>query len=92
MDPILDESTLVQVMTWRRSISIAVLLYVVLRYIILHYNDVIMSTMASQITGVSIVCSTVGLGADQRKPQSSGSLAFVRGIHREPLNSRTKGQ
>ena len=31
------------------------------------YNDVIMSTMASQITGVSIVCSTVGSGADQRK-------------------------
>ena len=40
-----------------------------------------MSTMASQITGVSIVCSTVGSGADQRKHQSSTSLAFVRGIH-----------
>ena len=24
-----------------------------------HYNDVIMNTMVSQITGVSIVCSTV---------------------------------
>ena len=27
-----------------------------------HYNDVIMSAMASQITGVSIVCSSVGSG------------------------------
>ena len=29
----------------------------------LHYGDVIMSTMASQITGVSMVCSTVCSGA-----------------------------
>ena len=35
--------------------------------------------MASQFTGVSIVCSTVCSGADQRKHQSSVSLAFVRG-------------
>ena len=49
-----------------------------------HYNDVIMSAMVSQITGVSIVCSTVCSGADQRKYQSSTSLVFVRGIHRIP--------
>ena len=30
------------------------------------YNDVIMSAIASQITGVPIVCSTVCWGADQR--------------------------
>ena len=36
----------------------------------------------NQITGVSIVCSTVCSGADHRKHQSSASLAFVRGIHR----------
>ena len=42
-----------------------------------HYSDVIMSAMASQITGVSIVCSAVCSGADQRKYQSSASLAFV---------------
>ena len=46
--------------------------------------DVIMSAMASQITGVSMVCSTVCSGADQRIHQSSASLAFVRGIHRWP--------
>ena len=55
-----------------------------------HYNDVIMSTMVSQITGVSIVCSTVGLGADQRKHISSASLVFVWGIHRSPVNSPHK--
>ena len=57
-----------------------------------HYSDVIMSAMASLITGVSIVNSTVCSDADQRKHQSSASLAFVRGIHRWPVNSPHKGQ
>ena len=57
----------------------------------LHYNDVIISTMASQITSLAIVYSTVYSGADQRKHQSSASLAFVRGIHRGPVNSPYKG-
>ena len=39
------------------------------------YRDVIMSSMASQITGLSSVCLTVCSGADQRKHQSSASLA-----------------
>ena len=56
-----------------------------------HYSDEIMSAMASQITDVSIVYSTVCAGADQRKHQSSASLAFVRGIHRRPVNSPHKG-
>ena len=51
-----------------------------------HHSVVIISTMASQITGVRIVCSIVCLGADQRKRQSSASLAFVMGIHRSPVN------
>ena len=54
------------------------------------YNDVIRNAMVSQITGVSIVCSTVGSGADQRKRQSSASLAFVRGINWWPANSPHK--
>ena len=44
-----------------------------------HYGDVIMGTMASQTTSrtiVYIVYSTVYSGADQRKHQSSASLAF----------------
>ena len=47
-----------------------------------HYSDVIMSAMASQITGVLIVCLNVCSFPDQRKHQSSMSLAFFRGIHR----------
>ena len=46
-----------------------------------------MNAMTSQITGVSIVCLTVGSGADQRKHQNSASLAFMRGIHRWPVDS-----
>ena len=56
-----------------------------------HYNGVIMSAMASQITGVSIVNSTICSGVDQRKHQGSASLAFVRGIHRSLVNSPHKG-
>ena len=55
-----------------------------------HYNDVIMSTIASQITSLAIVYSTVYSGAFQRKHQSSASLAFVWGIHRGPVNSPHK--
>ena len=50
-----------------------------------------MSAMASQITSLTIVYSTVYSGADQRKYQSPASLAFVRGNHRWPVNSPHKG-
>ena len=56
-----------------------------------HYSDIIMRTMGSQFSSVSIVYSTVYPGVDQRKHQSSASLAFVRGIHRWPLHSHQKG-
>ena len=56
-----------------------------------HYNDVIMSAKASQITSLTIVYSTVYSGANQRKPQCSASLAFVRGIDRWSVNSPHKG-
>ena len=55
-----------------------------------HYGDVLMSTMSSQITSLTIVYSTVYSDADQRKHQSSASLAFVWGIHRGPVNSPHK--
>ena len=51
-----------------------------------HYSDVIMGTTASQITSLTIVFSTVYSDADQRKHQSSASLAFVRESHRGPMN------
>ena len=56
-----------------------------------HYNDVTMRAMASQVTSLTIVYSNVYSGTDQRKHQSSTSLAFVRGIHRWPVNSPHKG-
>ena len=56
-----------------------------------HYSDAIIGVMASQITSLTIVYSTVYSGADQRKHQSSASLAYVRGIHRWPVNSPHKG-
>ena len=49
-----------------------------------------MGEMASQITSLTIVYSTVYSGADKRKHQSSTSLTFVRGIHRSPVNSPYK--
>ena len=56
----------------------------------LHYCDVIMGSMASQITSLTIVYSTVHSGRDPRKHQRSASLAFVRGIHRRLVNSPHK--
>ena len=50
-----------------------------------------MDAIASQITSLAIVYSTVYSDADQSKHQSSSSLAFVRGIHRRPVNSPHKG-
>ena len=55
-----------------------------------HHNDVIMGTIATQITSLTVVCSTVYSDADQTKHQNSASLAFVRGIHRGPVNSPNK--
>ena len=56
-----------------------------------HYSDIIMSAMASQITGVSIVCLAICWGTGQRKCQNSVSLALVRGIHQWPVDSPHKG-
>ena len=55
-----------------------------------HYGDVKMDAIASQITNLTIFCSTVYADANQRKHQSSASLAFVWGIHRGPVNSTPK--
>ena len=55
-----------------------------------HYDDVTMGGMASQISSLTIVYSTVYSSAD-KKHQSPSSLASVRGIHRGPMNSPHKG-
>ena len=53
-------------------------------------SDVIMGAIASQITSLTLVYSTVYSGTDQRIHQSSASLAFVRGIHRGPKTSKLR--
>ena len=55
----------------------------------IHYDDVTMSAMASQITSLAIVYSAVYSDPDQRIHQSSASLAFVQGIHRDRWIPRT---
>ena len=76
----------VEIFQWNRNV------FILTKFSLLatHCNGVIMSAMASQITGVSIVCSTIYSGADQRKHQSATSRAFLRGIHRWPGNSPNK--
>ena len=49
-----------------------------------------MGAIASQITSLTIVYSTVYSDADQRKHQCSALLAFVQGIHQGPVNSPHK--
>ena len=56
----------------------------------IHYCDVIMGAIASQMTSLTIVYSIVYWDTVQRKHQSSASMAFVRGIHRGPVNSPHK--
>ena len=57
---------------------------------ICNYSDVKMVAIASLITSLTIVYSIVYSDADQRKHQSSVSLAFVWGIHRWSVNSPHK--
>ena len=49
-----------------------------------------MGAMASEITSLTTVYSSVISGADQGKHQRPASLAFVQGIHRSPVNSPHK--
>ena len=50
-----------------------------------------MSSIASKITSLMIVYSSVYSGADQSKHQSHALLAFARGMHRWPVNPPHKG-
>ena len=56
-------------------------LYIPHDEILLHYGDVIVGTMASDITSRTLVYSTVLSGANKKTHQSSALLAFVRRIH-----------
>ena len=74
--------------TARQGLEMIVLLVLSLS---IHYGDAIMGAMAPRITSLTIVYSTVYSDADQIKHHSSASLAFVRRIHRWPVNSPRKG-
>ena len=65
--------------------------FILLLMIYYHYTDVTMSTVAFQITSLTIVYSTIYSDTDERKHQCSASLALVKGIHRSPVNSPHKG-
>ena len=58
----------------------------------MHYSDVILGAMASQITGISIVYSSVCSDADQRKHQSSASLSLWGEFTGDRWIPLTKGQ
>ena len=89
---VIDESILDQVMAWCvQHVQASIYELTHGRFGCNHYSDIIMGTMASQITSLTIVYSTLYSDADQSKHQSSASLAFVRGIHRWPVNSPHKG-
>ena len=62
------------------------------RQFLFHYSDVIMGTITSQTTSLTIVYSTVYSDADQRKHQSSASLAFVREFTVDRWIPHTNGQ
>ena len=51
-----------------------------------NYSNVIMSVMSSEITSLTIVCSTVNSGADQRKHKSSGEFSAQRSSNAENVS------
>ena len=57
-----------------------------------YYNDVILNAMASHNTSLTIIYSTVYLGTDERKHQSSASLAFAGEVTGDRWILHTKGQ
>ena len=65
--------------------------WVIYRRSLINYSDIIMDPMVSQITGVSVVCSIVCSGGDQRIHQSSASKVLVRTGDWWPVNSPHKG-
>ena len=61
-------------------------------YSLVHYNDIIMSAVRLKSPASRLFTQPFIQCANQRKHQSSASLAFVQGIHRWPVNSPHKSQ
>ena len=68
------------------NLSVCIVYVYLLYFASIHYDDVIMTMLESQITSLTVVYSIVYSGVHQRKHQSSASLAFVREIHRGQVN------
>ena len=77
-----QRSRLVQ--RWLNVSPTYLVVWLYVRGVIYHYSDVLMSVMASQITGVSIVCSTVYSGADQ-----TSKLRVTGLCHKGPVTRKT---
>ena len=75
-----------------KAVSTAAAVLTMRTNIIIHYCDVIIGAVASQITNPMIVYSTVYPDKDQSKHQSSASLAFVWEFTGDPRIPRTNGQ
>ena len=82
-DHFTDTGVTIQLL-WIEAVNILIHMY--------HHCDVIMGTMASQITSLTIVYSTVYSDPDQRKHQSSTSLAFVPGTAEFPAQMTSNAE
>ena len=88
---LLGTDWLLSALKWYTAVTLVLWMLPIATTIYLHYDDVIMSAIASPITSLTTVYLIVYSRADQRKHQSSAALAFVRGIQRRPVNSPPKG-
>ena len=74
------------------SIIVWSIKYVYAIFYLDHYSDVILSTMASQITSLTIVCSTVYSGVDQRNIKAPCHWPLCGEFTADRWIPRTKGQ
>ena len=79
-------------MHWKRYSKWITILYISNAITPLHYSDVIIGEMASQIPSITIVYSTVFSGADQRKHQTPRHWRLWGDFTDDWWISRTNGQ
>ena len=87
MQAILSQPKCVDILTFT-AVDLSVLIYCQAVALEVMFGIITLRWRPNESDGVSTIYS----GADQRKLQSCASLAFVRGIHRWPMNSTHKGQ
>ena len=75
----------------RMPAAAMICLQIIKLFMIWHYDDVIMTTIASQITSLTVVYSTVYSDADQSKHQKLRVTGLCVGNSPGPVNSPHKG-